>query len=212
MEEIKQQQLDILEGLSGISKDKAKEMVMAKVKEAMSLEIAEYIKERQKANEKLYNFSASEEDIFAAIERSLPEMKKYCKKTYNILNKNFAEELEAQYANIGMLNGQFWVREEGSSGSSSNEQVRIIEQMTDKLYHVEKDIEAAAQQIKKGEGSGIISYSVDDKSYAFHAQYAPSVTTETVTSPITGEKSEEEMRIMLIQTSSYQHCCFRENE
>ena len=47
VEEIKQQQLDILEGLSGISKDKAKEMVMAKVKEAMSLEIAEYIKERE---------------------------------------------------------------------------------------------------------------------------------------------------------------------
>ena len=47
VEEIKQQQLDILENLSGISKDKAKEMVMAKVKEAMSLEIAEYIKEQE---------------------------------------------------------------------------------------------------------------------------------------------------------------------
>ena len=47
VEEIKQQQLDLLQEISGFSKDKAREMVMAKVKEAMSLEIAEYIKERE---------------------------------------------------------------------------------------------------------------------------------------------------------------------
>ena len=47
VEEIKQQQLDLLQEISGFSKDKAKEMVMAKVKDAMSLEIAEYIKERE---------------------------------------------------------------------------------------------------------------------------------------------------------------------
>ena len=47
VEEIKQQQLDLLEEISGISKDKAKEMVMTKVREAMSMEIAAYIKERE---------------------------------------------------------------------------------------------------------------------------------------------------------------------
>ncbi len=47
VEEIKQQQLDLLQEISGISKDKAKEMVMSKVKEAMSMEIAAYIKERE---------------------------------------------------------------------------------------------------------------------------------------------------------------------
>ena len=47
VEEIKQQQLDLLQEISGISKDKAKEMVMGKVKEAMSMEIAAYIKERE---------------------------------------------------------------------------------------------------------------------------------------------------------------------
>ena len=47
MEEIKQQQLDLLQEISGFSKDKAKEMVMSKVKEAMSMEIASYIKERE---------------------------------------------------------------------------------------------------------------------------------------------------------------------
>ncbi len=47
VEEIKEQQLSLLQEISGISRDKAKEMVMAKVKEAMNLEIAAYIKERE---------------------------------------------------------------------------------------------------------------------------------------------------------------------
>lgn len=47
VEEIKQQQLDLLQEISGISREKAKEMVMTKVKEAMSMEIASYIKERE---------------------------------------------------------------------------------------------------------------------------------------------------------------------
>ena len=47
VEEIKQQQLDLLQEISGISRDKAKEMVMTKVKEAMAMEIASYIKESE---------------------------------------------------------------------------------------------------------------------------------------------------------------------
>ena len=47
VEEIKQQQLDLLQEISGIGRDKAKEMVMTKVKEAMAMEIASYIKESE---------------------------------------------------------------------------------------------------------------------------------------------------------------------
>lgn len=47
VEEIKQQQLDLLHEISGISKDKASEMVMAKVREAMTKEITAYIKESE---------------------------------------------------------------------------------------------------------------------------------------------------------------------
>ena len=92
-----------------------------------------------------------------------------------------------------MLNGQFWVREEGSSGLAANEQIRIIEQMTGKPYHMETDAVEAAKQIKKGEGSGIQSLSVDDSDYAFHAQYVPAVTAETFINPITGEKTIQDV-------------------
>lgn len=47
VEEIKQQQLDLLHEISGINRDKAKEMVMNKVREAMSKEISLYIKETE---------------------------------------------------------------------------------------------------------------------------------------------------------------------
>ena len=47
VEEIKKEQLDLLEKISGFSKDKARELVMVKVKENMSKEISEYIKEAE---------------------------------------------------------------------------------------------------------------------------------------------------------------------
>ncbi len=146
------------------------------------------LKTRRKANNKAYVFAPEELEIFAQIEKSIPAMKKYSKNTYNDVNKYMFDALEKQYSYIGMLNGQFWVREEGSSGLSSNEQVRIIEQMTGEPYHIEGDVHDAVKQIKKGEGSGILSTSVDDTDYAFHAQYIPSVTSETFIDPITREK------------------------
>ncbi len=47
VDELKKQQLDLLEQISGFSKDKAKEMVMSQVKENMSKEIAEFIRESE---------------------------------------------------------------------------------------------------------------------------------------------------------------------
>ena len=47
VEEIKKEQLDLLEKISGFSKDKARELVMSKVKENMTKEISEYIRERE---------------------------------------------------------------------------------------------------------------------------------------------------------------------
>ena len=47
VEEIKNEQIKILQDLSGISREEAKTLVMEKVKESLSLEIANYIKERE---------------------------------------------------------------------------------------------------------------------------------------------------------------------
>ena len=47
VEEIKKEQLDLLEKISGFSKDKARELVMKQVKENMTKEISEYIREQE---------------------------------------------------------------------------------------------------------------------------------------------------------------------
>lgn len=47
VEEIKQEQLNLLEKISGYSKDKARALVLKRVEEEMNLEIASYIKERE---------------------------------------------------------------------------------------------------------------------------------------------------------------------
>lgn len=47
MEEIKKQQLDLLEKISGFSKEKAHDLIMKKVEEEMEKEVAEYIRERE---------------------------------------------------------------------------------------------------------------------------------------------------------------------
>ena len=146
------------------------------------------VKERRKANEKFYKFDSEALSLFNKIEKSLSDIKKYSKVQYQNINKILFDELENQYSYIGMLNGQFWVREEGSSGLAASEQLRIIEQMTGKPYHIEYDINDAAKLIKEGNGSGIISMSVDDSDYAFHAMYVPSVTAETFTNNLTNEK------------------------
>lgn len=48
VEEIRKEQLDLLERISGFSKEKARDLVMSKVKENMNKEISEYIREREK--------------------------------------------------------------------------------------------------------------------------------------------------------------------
>ena len=47
VEDIKKEQLELLESISGFSKEKARELVMSKVKESMSKEISEYIRESE---------------------------------------------------------------------------------------------------------------------------------------------------------------------
>jgi len=47
VEEIKKEQVELLEKISGFSKNEAKEMVLKKVEEMMSLEITSYIKDRE---------------------------------------------------------------------------------------------------------------------------------------------------------------------
>lgn len=68
IEELKEQQVKILEDISGVSKDKAKELIMAKVEESMSNEIIGFIKEKE--NEaKLQSDKIAKDLIVSAMQR-----------------------------------------------------------------------------------------------------------------------------------------------
>ena len=47
MERLKQEQIDVLSKISGLEKNKARDLIMKKIEESMNIEIAEYIKERE---------------------------------------------------------------------------------------------------------------------------------------------------------------------
>ncbi len=153
----------------------------------------ENLNERKKANNLLYQYEPEEIDILKSIEKDIPFIKKYCRLQYQAINTYLGEGLEKQYSNIGKLKGQYWVREEGSAGLSAVEQLRIIEQMTGKAHYIEYNPKKAAMEIKQGKGGGIVSTSVDNSDYAFHAQYVPSVTTEVFKDPVNGEETREDI-------------------
>ena len=90
IEKIKEEQIDLLSKISGLEKNKAKDLIMKKVEEEMNLEIAEYIKEREdaaklevdkKAKEMLvssmqrYSADVSNEQTVSTIELPNNEMK-----------------------------------------------------------------------------------------------------------------------------------------
>lgn len=68
VEEIKKEQLELLEKIAGFSKDQAREMVMKKVEDMMSLEIATYIKDRE-AEAKLEVDKKSKEILINAMQK-----------------------------------------------------------------------------------------------------------------------------------------------
>ena len=68
VDEIKQEQLDLLEKISGFDKEKARKLVMNRVEEAMQKEIAEYIKE-QENNAKMEADKKAKDLIVTAMQR-----------------------------------------------------------------------------------------------------------------------------------------------
>ena len=151
------------------------------------------LKERNSSNAKIYNFTEKEEKILKRFDDNFTEMKRYHKVMYDDMNRLMKPALDDQYSKIGMLNGQFWVGEEGNSGLTSVEELRIIEQMTGKPHYLERNIKQAAEEIKKGNGGGVYSSSVEDFDFGFHAQYAPMVTAIPFKDPMTGEEISKDI-------------------
>lgn len=89
---------------------------------------------------------------------------------YKKYNKELAPELEELYAKC-KEKGNFWATEEGQSGLWNSQQMQIIQQITGKEHFCSGNISDALDHIENGKSGGILSSSVSDTDFAFHAQY-----------------------------------------
>lgn len=89
---------------------------------------------------------------------------------YKKYNKELAPELEELYAKC-KEKGTFWASEEGQSGLWNSQQMQIIQQITGKEHFCTGNISNAIDHIESGKSGGILSSSVSDTDFAFHAQY-----------------------------------------
>ena len=140
---------------------------------------------------KIYSFSKEQIDALDQIEGHYSEIKKEITRDYKELNKAKNNELEPElkklYANTGKARGHFWVGEEGRSGLGSDQQARIITQMSGKPHYIDKNIITALDHVEAGLGGGASSTSVSHKEAAGHAQYVNDVDYVPVKDPKTGE-------------------------
>lgn len=141
----------------------------------------------------MYKFSPEENALFEAIETNLSKTRKYANFQYKMMNAYLEPELTKLYGETGKLSGSFWIQEEGHSGLPDHQSIRIFEQMTGQPYYVEKDINKAVEDIKKGEGSGTSCTSVLNTEYALHAQYVPEISSVEMIDAKTKEKVVKEV-------------------
>ena len=119
----------------------------------------------------LYHFSSSEKATLKEIKKNINSMFSYIQTQIPIVHRDLKEPLEELKRIIGLQNGNYWVREEGHSGLSSEEQVRILEYMTGKPHYENRDIKSAMDRIKTSPYSGISTSSVYNDAMGWHAQY-----------------------------------------
>ena len=122
----------------------------------------------------LYHFSGSEKETLDEIERDINKMQGHIERQLLDVRKEILPILEEMNRNIGINNGQFWVSE-GHSGLYSEQEVRLLEYLTDRPHYISEDIEKSIEKIKTGTYSGITSSSVFHDKPGFHAQYVADI-------------------------------------
>ncbi len=148
--------------------------------------------EKQKDIRK-YLLSNEGKEAIKKIQKNFFRAKRYINRSYEQLNNFYAEDLDEIYREIGRGTGRFWIPEEGFSGMSDSEVLKIIEQITGKPYHIEHDFLKAIKAIKSGNGGGEITTDIMDNEFSGHAQFIPSITTERYKDSETGETKLKEI-------------------
>lgn len=119
----------------------------------------------------LYKYTASEKETLKKINKLVNFMYSDINKELADVFKTIRKPLEEYARKTGVRTGRYWVGPEGSSGMSTAQETRILQQLTDTPYKVVSDIKEAAEIIKKTPHSGISGSNVFHDRLGGHTQY-----------------------------------------
>ncbi len=126
----------------------------------------------------LYKYTPSEKITLQKINKSINEMAASTNKELNFVFSKIKKPMEEQARQIGVNTGRYWVQRGGSSGLHSMQQSRILQQLTDKPYYEENDLEKAVNIIKNTPHSGVSCTSVFHDKPGWHAQYIAEISNK----------------------------------
>ena len=124
----------------------------------------------------LVTLSTTEKATLKKVEKLINKMFSELKREMIYVQRDIKKPYEEHIRKIGVDKGQFWVPKDGSSGLYKEQQVKIIQQMTDRRYHTTEDKEKAFETIKETERSGISSSSVFHNRHGGHAMYIAEIS------------------------------------
>lgn len=130
------------------------------------------------SNKSLYEMSNEEKQGAKLIEKKLNFMYSDVTKRLENQFREIREPLEEMARNVGLQEGNNWVWADGDSGLFGAQQVKIFEQLTDRPYYEERNLNKATDIIKNTSHSGVSSSSVFHDRQGGHAQYVADVVKD----------------------------------
>jgi hypothetical protein len=151
----------------------------------------------------LYQFSKQELATLKEIEKNINPMRSYVQKQLNYVQSNLRIPLEELKRQIGVNNGDYWVREEGESGLGKDQQIRILEYMTGRPHYVTTNLKEAFEKIKTSPYSGITTSSIYHDRVGIHAQYVADIAPVNVNIKDNNGNNTTETREVLFHDNSW---------
>ena len=133
------------------------------------------------SNKSLKELSNEEKQAVKQIEKKLNFMYSDVTRNLETQFREIREPLEELIRESGVQKGEYWVGADGNSGLFGSQQIKILEQLTDRPYYEETNITNATDVIKNTPHSGISSSSVFHYDHGGHAQYVADVVKDEKT-------------------------------
>ncbi len=124
----------------------------------------------------LYKLSSGEKATLKRISKSINQMYSEVNKEEAFVLNEIRKPLEEHSRRMGVGMGMYWVPQI-TGGMSTEKEVKIIQQMTDRKYQSTKDFEKAVDKIKNNPHSGVTATSVFHDKIGAHAQYVAEISS-----------------------------------